>query len=63
MLGLVDAEYGWPTDVDLASVRTLEDVLPSPREHPFLRDGDTVVAIVVSAWEWTRIRARLRNES
>jgi len=50
VLGLVDPEYGWPVDVEIDQVRSVADLRPGPRAHPFVRDGETCVAVAIRPW-------------
>jgi len=58
VMGLIDAEYGWPAPVQLADVRSVDDLRPSPRRHPFLFDGAACLAVSISAGEYAAIRRR-----
>jgi hypothetical protein len=60
VMGLVDAEYGWPHMVRLHEVRTAEDLWPGLRQHPVLVDGERVVAVAIGDDEYAMIRARSR---
>jgi len=52
VLGLVDAEYGWPAPVRLEDIRSAWDLAPGPRRHPFIAVGNrAVVGIMESEYE------------
>lgn len=55
VFGLYDPEYGWPTPVQVTSIRSADDVRPRLRGHACLMDGDRTVAVVISADEYAAI--------
>jgi hypothetical protein len=55
VLGLVDAEYGWPVNVELSSIRSIEDLGLGYRSHPFVMHEHQVVAVAVSPNEYDMI--------
>lgn len=64
ILGLMDEEYGWPSYVSLAEVKSLGDIQPGYRRHPFIvrvdTDGkQTVLAVAVTTREYSRILDKL----
>lgn len=51
-----DPEYGWPQIVQVDEVRSVEDVAPGYRSHPYLCRGQECVAMSVSWWEYELVR-------
>ncbi len=55
VLGLYDAEYGWPSDVHIDGHFDATDLVPGPRRHPFLLIGKRCVAVAISRGEYETI--------
>ncbi|OLS27030.1 MAG: hypothetical protein HeimC3_04970 [Candidatus Heimdallarchaeota archaeon LC_3] len=61
VLGLYDEEYGWPTQIMFEDVKSISDVAPSRRRHPFLFLNRKCVAVSIYNSEYQKIKELLKK--
>ena len=61
-MGLIDEEYGWPKKIEAENIKTLENLSPGHRCHPFVFRGPVCIAVSIMIGEYELIRKRLLGE-
>ena len=59
VIGLCDAEYGWPVEVRVDGKFAPEDLIPRSRRHPFLVRSGRRIAGVIQRSEYRDIRRKM----
>ena len=63
VLGLIDEEYGWPEPVQAGSIKTVWDIYPGPKCHPFIENESGCLAVGIQLGEYTRIKEKYFGNS
>ena len=60
ILGLIDEEYGWPFSVSIDQVKSISDIAPGYRKHPFISDNNNHLAVSIQKSEYEIIKKKLQ---
>lgn len=63
VLGLIDAEYGWPATIEIESINSVWDMAPGHRRHPFIFRGYVCLAGAVYVNEYQMIKTKLGSST
>jgi len=55
VLGLIDVEYGWPKNVKVDDIESIQDLAPSYRRHPFIYRDNKCLAVGIQVIEYEMI--------
>ena len=62
VLGLYDEEYGWPFSISLNQVKSVSDIKPSYRKHPFISGKNKNLAVSIQLSEYDVIKNRIAQK-
>ena len=56
VFGLIDEEYGWPREIQISDIRSVEDLTPSHRCHPIICRGRECLAMSIGWGEYELLK-------
>ena len=62
VLGLVDPEYGWPFPIEVKNIKSVSDIVPRWRGHPFICRNGVCLAVSIQMTEYEQIKKKYPHQ-